>query len=561
MIKQNKNNQVQKIWGNKEYFVKVKNLLANNKGILAVCILLLVESFFAERSLFRFSNMTLIKWCVYFSAKVIIVAIGIFVCKLIESIYNSWNNSRTKVFTACFCIIFAAFIVYLFLCWPGLWCGDNHIIFVKAINFELYAVQSIITEMSYIVTMMLIPHPIAVVIFQFTIGALIGSYVIAFLYDLLKMRYVFLLTILFVSIPSAYFLLYTMRGGLFAYAILFLEIRFVELMITKKDTMIKELILLGVLGGGISAWRGEAIIFLIVFPIALICCWKGAKKKIIFYSTLSMLLVFSFIRATESYAWKEYTVGQAEKTYSLTPFVTGLSKIIVSDTIHSDDLQRDLSNIDRIISVNDLALHNSDLAPFNWQAEIGIRNDFTDIEYKEGIKSIINLIIRNFDVYFMSKLHLSMCSTGMAVTEGWLYPGFTEESTYGLLKSLDAEEYTSLFVPLNTTLRENVYNKMIGYYVAIPNARDAYYFIWALYIPIIILILTTILFAIQRKWILFWGNMFSLLEFGMTFLLCTGENVYYFITFYLTGWVSVILWINRKKFTNRGNSDATVFTK
>lgn len=514
--------------------VKQKNVYLLNIGLL-------VESFFAEKSLFQLSNMDIEKWMIYFGAKIIIVLLGTFFYKGFKYLIEQRNNSKVKVYLISFVVILSIYIVYLLFCCPGLWMGDNNVIFIKAVRLELYPVQSIVTELIYIVVLMLIPHPVAVVFAQLLLGALIGAYVIMFLYDRMGSKKVYWLILLFVSVPAVYFLLYTMRGGPFAYCILLLEVMFIELMTSRKIESKKKLYMMSVLVGVISAWRGEAIVILGVFVCALVFCGrKKMCKKMLILSLICAMTVFGLIKGVEEYAWSQEDEN-AKEVYSLTPFVTGLSRIITSPEIKSTNLAQDLYNVDQIISLDDLVNHASDLAPFNWEATVGIRNDFTKEEYNLGVKSILNLIIRNFSSYVSSKTQMLIRSTGFSTQEGFLYSGFTEESTYNLLADFGAEEYLNLFKPLNNELREAIYKRMIGYYALLPATRDIYYLIWQLWIPILILFLTTLLFLIKRRWFLFWGNMFAIAEFIMTFLLCTGEGAYYYITFYLCGWVSIII--------------------
>lgn len=533
----------------KKLLDKCKDVLMHNRMCCMICILVLLESFIAERKIFHFSNMTFDKVMTYIVAKLLIVLLTVAVYKGVLFLLNI-KSDRLKVFKVSFFIIMIWYIAFMFLCWPGLWCGDNHIIFIKAVNLTLWAPQSIITGMIYIVSMMILPHPISIVLFQLIVGAIIGAYTISVLYEIFLSKKVYWAILIFVSIPTVYFLLYTMRGGLFAFCILLIEMLLLEISI-KKEIPIKLVIMLSVIAGVTAAWRGEAIIILPIFICMLICLRKQLRRKDIIKSAIIVLCVFSCIKCVEGYTWRASGNYNEKNQYSLTPFITGLSRIVTSPDVHSNKLEEDLYNIDQIISLNDLRAYPSDLAPFDWQAEIGIRKEFTEEEYNRGVKSIINLVLRNLDTYVLSKLQLVMHSTGLSTQEGFLYSGYSDESAYNILKDYGEEEYASLFKPLNTDLREKVYKNMIGYYAIFPYTRDVYYLIWQLWIPIVLLLVTTVYFLIRRYWILFWGQAIAAGEFVMTFMLCTGENVYYFIPFFLTGWISIILFIGSKYFVKK----------
>lgn len=508
-----------------------------------VCLLVLLESFAAERVIFSFDNMNAEKVCVYIAGKIGIILIVLLMYRLYSWIKSTVGNCKTRIFLISFFIIFFIYLIYLALGWPGLWVGDNHMIYSYAVDFKLFATQSSITSMLFIIVLMMIPHPAAVVGFQLLVGALVGAYVIAEMYDYKKSKQIYFLIFLFISPAAVYYLFQTMRNALFAYLFLFLEVYLIKL-ISKDVIHSLDLLVSGLVAGILASWRGEAKIVFVIWCFILLACYKKINIRQISSAVALGFIIMLFVTFCDELAW-EGGPANAKEVYSLQPFITGLSRIISTEYIKIEG--EEIRDIDKVICIDDLAKHASDLAPFNWSAEIGVRSDFTREEYRQCVKSIIKVIWNNLNIYFDSKLHLVVNSTGAGIETGYLGSGHTREQTIAILQRFGKEEHVRLFMPVNRTIQETFFEILKGYYYLLPYTRLVYYFIWAIWIPIVIMFITSFTYIIKKDWIAFLISILPIAEFSMVFMLCSMESAYYFITFYLIGWVELFLLCSRKR--------------
>lgn len=511
-----------------------------------ICAIILAESFLVERILFHFDEMNAHKIVLYLLAKLCIIFISLSLCNLIKKCKENWHNNRIRCFTVSFFIIMCVYIIYMILGWPGLWLGDNHMIFCKALRFDVFPEQSAITTLVYVISLMLIPHPIAIVLFQLLIAALVSAYVISYCYTLCSTKKILWMVILFISFPAVYYLMQTMRNGIYGYLLLFLQIRFIELF--QKDN-IKNIDLAGIAGiaGIISALRGEGKVILVFFVFSMLLFIKKLGVYKIIVSISLAIIIFSCFNLMDSNAWNSRETGGERYSYSLTPFITGVSNILKNiDAEENSKYIVDIENIDKVISIKALKEHASDLGPFGYEVN-GIKPDFTNDEYYTCIKSICRLIFYNIDLYLESKLHLMINSVGLGNVPGWIPGQFTDEQHLSMLQMYGEEKLLGLFEPINKKISAKFYDVMRGYYSLIPYTFQAYYFIWSLWVPLIIFVVSLIFFMIKRNYIILLGNIFILIEFALMFMLCSAEGAYYYSIFYLPGWIALFFICNSGK--------------
>lgn len=532
-------------------FSLLNKIILQKKIQCIICIIVLMESFVVERVLFHIDEIRGggVKLGLYILAKVGIAYITFFVCNVIVKCKSSWNNHRVKVFVISFFLIMSIYMVYMILGWPGLWLGDNHMIFCKALRFEVFPEQSAITTLIYVISLMLIPHPISIVLFQLFIAALVGAYVISYCYTLCSTKKILCLVLLFVSFPAVYYLMQTMRNAIYGYLLLFLEIRFIEIF-QKNNIDSIDLVRLARIVGILSALRGEGKVILVffVFTMLLFIMKLGVYKIIV--SISSAIIIFSCFNFMDSNAWESRTMGGERYSYSLTPFITGLSNILKNMDEENNEYIVDIKNIDKVISIKDIKEHASDLGPFGYEVN-GIKSDFSNDEYYTCLMSICRLIFYNMDLYLDSKLHLMINSVGLGNVPGWIPGQFADEQHLSMLQMYGEERLLILFEPINEKISTQFYDIMRGYYSLIPYTFQAYYFIWALWVPLIMFVVHLIFFMIKRNYIILLGNLYILIEFILMFMLCSAEGAYYYSIFYLPGWISLFFIGNSSRIQNK----------
>ncbi len=67
--------------------------------------------------------------------------------------------------------------------WPGLWEWDEYYVLNSATGLHIHVWQSLLSNVLYIISMMLIPFPTGVIIVQIIIVSIIVGYVLSFIFE------------------------------------------------------------------------------------------------------------------------------------------------------------------------------------------------------------------------------------------------------------------------------------------------------------------------------------------------------------------------------------------
>ena len=156
------------------------NYIKNKKRIINVLISLLISGIyyiFALKEIYRifdqrydYQRFRLVVGCFfgYIVLNIIILTVGYFVR----------NRKKHILFIKHFLIYFGIMSFFLFLSWPGIFKGDEFYVIPTNLQLEVNYIQSLYTNIFYILSLCIIPTVGGITFFQVLIISIIVGYII-----------------------------------------------------------------------------------------------------------------------------------------------------------------------------------------------------------------------------------------------------------------------------------------------------------------------------------------------------------------------------------------------
>lgn len=502
--------------------------LEAKKVLFLVSILLFAKSFATEQIFF---DMNHINRVVYVCCKVLLLCCYIVIPQLIYKVVRKKENRK---WVALFGIILGVYIVFLLLSWPGKWNNDEFYILGTIRQFGILYHQSFFTSIFFILSLMTIPSCGSIILFQEVICAAIATYIIKKLYKKCG-KYAYCLVVIFLSPVTIYYVLYPLRAGMytFTFALLIIEIMRI---IAHDRVESKDLIRIGILTAVVAAWRSESSFLVIVIAIIIYCTIiknKQAKRYMLILLAAMMIPFAVFSRVN---SLRDEKTSQIAMLYS---FMTGTSVMLQEGELRSDDLEKDLQNINAVLNVEKMKENAS--ATDLWKIYDAVSPlDFSTEEYKKCIKSIEKLIIFNPEKYIDAKWDMFKNSTGMS-NEFWLSLPVSKEDAYAIVEMYGgAPDVLKVYNPINDKCRETTILFLTGQYTIDDGNRMVWKDIWTLYIPIFILPVSMMILLIRKKVRYALLDMTVILDCALVYLTAPETNPMYYFPFYIIGWVVII---------------------
>ena len=282
------------------YYKKTVNIYSQRKKqIIAALLMTTVHfliTFLSDRIIFNIQEHSIL---IYAGFKIvfffILFSIWFFVIDFAIKIKN--NNQIYLRWITIAIIFFVIFSILMLLVWPGNWVWDEKGILENALMLKMNGWQHFLTSLFYIFSLMIIPFPSGVVIIQYTIIALIISYILSTLTNRYGKKSLFI-GLIFLMPPVLLHILYPMRINLYT----FLELLFFFLILVNiKNERFKgsTMLTLSVLSIILTVWRTEGIFLIIVFPLILLI--KKYSKKTVLIVFVSTLLCAGIMVGIQNY--------------------------------------------------------------------------------------------------------------------------------------------------------------------------------------------------------------------------------------------------------------------
>lgn len=492
-------------------------------------VVLFITSFSNDQVFFVFDEMQKLNWMVYFGSKVILLALEITVPQyfLIQI--------RKKIdfeFIKSWMILFGVYAIFLLLSWPGNWNNDEFLVLGTIQHFSIQFHQSLLTNLFYILCIMLYPNCGTIILVQ----SLICSWIGAYSFRVLRRKNKYMAIILYIALlmpPTIYYILYPLRVTLYSFFVLLLFTYSFELINQKKQVTIKQIIKLGLLVAIISFWRLESRIFLVLLPgLWGIWLYRQKRKKIIIWLLASVFLPFSLLTQINS-AFVDKKTSQVATLHS---FVTGISVLLTNHELYSiRNMNEIIDSINKVMNVRELIENASATDLYAVYYHIAPYN-FNDEEYRECLKSFAELIICNPIEYSFAKYELFAHSVALPGYDFWISPAKSVEEaeaiaiSYGVSPSI-----LKIYKPINEKLRAEISYFLTGMYMLPDSGTMAYVYMWNLWMPIVLLLLACVLLSLLKKGYMIMLDISIILNFLIVYMTAPSVNSMYFYPFYLVG--------------------------
>ncbi|MCR5419521.1 MAG: hypothetical protein K6E98_00770 [Lachnospiraceae bacterium] len=252
----------------------------------------------------------------------VLIIIWNYIFKLIKSFKNktvnmTWFKCSIGYFTALFLLTLAV--------WPGFWEWDEYYILAANVNLHIHVWQSLMSNIIYILSMMILPFPTGVIIVQIILVSIITGYVLSFLFKELKCKLPgkIILWIPFFLMPVLYYAQAPIRLGLYS----FLELLFITLLykLCKYSTWTtNETVLAVILASIIATWRTEGIYYIVLAPLLI---WIFMKKEDRNHKI--EITVWIIILTLTQYGLQQHLYNNSTSdNYELTAYINSVQELV-----------------------------------------------------------------------------------------------------------------------------------------------------------------------------------------------------------------------------------------
>ncbi len=393
----------------------MKQFIYNNKkhmSVAATALLLWIVTFYTDTKLFSHDGLNMN-------------------CLPIDTAMVPVMHCLTKLLTLLCLFLFLEFVLYAFrrpklllpflalmciygvgllITYPGYYMNDDPIIFSYATRYYPVYWHNYLTSLFYMVAMSLFPMSAAPVLLSDIFYALTFSYIFYRADRIYASKWCYLLLI-------SGILPFTLLGALMCFrpAIYssFFVFYFVYLYFEWKECAqltTKKLVLLSLLTAVLALWRSESLV-LLPLGIFLICAAYHYLKKAGFYFLVTLVLFF-IIKLPQSIGENKYYGSD----YLIISTTRPLSVIVHREQSYKGS-DKDLENVSAITEFG--YLHNDSLS---CSAYNRYNSDHNEGRYTQTgatkemqsayLKSALNLILHNLDLYFGERIQLFCVTNG-----------------------------------------------------------------------------------------------------------------------------------------------------
>lgn len=500
----------------------------NPKYLLMFSCLLFVLSFLNEKVFFNFNEISLQGWILYISCKILLLAIEVIVP---QYLLIKLRKGINKEFLKTWAILFCSYFVVLCLTWPGNWNNDEFLILGTIEHFAIQYHQSFLTNIFYILCIMIYPSCGVIIFFQCIICALIGAYT----FDVLKLlneKFAKLIFIGLLAPVTIYHVLYPLRVTLYSFTLVLLLALCMKVLILNSKILKKHIIGIGILIAVLSIWRTESRFFIIVFPLLIYAKMRKQRNK----GELRLFLLATFVPFIIMSYINSFADKKTSQDATLNTFVTGISTLLNEDEIKTvRNFETVIQPIDKIMDVSELVNNASATDLYEVYFHIA-PYEYTQEEYKECLKSIAELIICNPIKYMEAKYPLFAHSVALPGKWFWVSPAKSVQEVIDITNQYGvSSEIVDIYKPINESVRSKVLYMLTGMYMIEGSGINAYSIIWCLWIPIVFLFVSGIILFISKQWFGLLLDVIVIIDFMLVYLTAPSTNSMYFYPFFLTG--------------------------
>lgn len=471
-------------------------------------------------------------------------------------IKTNFSDDNTKKKIRIFLIYFMIMFFLLIAVWPGVWRWDELYTLGNLTEGQVHYWQHWLSALYEYLCLQLIPLPGGILIIQVVIISLVVSDIVWKLLINLKTKLVYLIYIPLLLPAVLDSNLYPIRATPCAYLELWLVFQIIDMAFFDAICTTKTIAVLGMIGGIVTAWRPENIIYIVGLPVILVFTKKINANKVLLYLLLSCMIVFTSNQVNNnglsdiifSQNGNGEITGQKE-AYSLSGFITSLGDIVATD-FNSNDKEADLELISDCMDL-EMLTQSGGMATF-WGGGL---KEITPEKLAQLKKLYIKLVVYNFPEFMKSRWEVFVStnfSNGNEIqlqASAHLYDEFTEEDTYEFINNYqDFRSRYAFNTPLSVELRKSIISfleckRTTDYLGSSLPIVALFYNVF----PILIILLAIwIIETIKKNYTWFFVIGLLLAKCGIIFLTAPLSMFMYYFSTYLVGLMIIMFWIIKR---------------
>lgn len=316
------------------------------------------------------------------------------------------DKTVDPVWLKCSLGYFVVLLILTLAVWPGMWEWDEFYILEANVRLHIHVWQSLMSNILYAMSLMLIPFPTGVVIVQIVLVSAIVGYVLSFAFKEFKpgLAGKVIMWCPFFVIPVLYFAQAPIRLGLYS----FLELLFVTLLYKLYKYLswnVKESILAVVLVSVIATWRTEGIYYLVIAPILIWLFSRNKDRRCKTMITVFIVILTLFQYSVQNYLYKAST----NDSYEITAYINSVQELVGYSAANDKDESASglINEIDRVfdteILINNYNAGMGGVGTF-WQGA-AIR-DYSEEDFSAMKTAYVKLILRYPGVFLKERLKM-----------------------------------------------------------------------------------------------------------------------------------------------------------
>lgn len=421
-------------------------------------------------------------------------------------------------------VVYGIIFIHIY---PGLWYNnfDELAVFNYARCLQIQCHQSAMMAICYMLALMFWPKPAMIVVFQLVIGTLVLGNIAADICSKNRLQAFFLLTVF--SPAGLYYANYPMRAYLFS--VFFLAFVHYWLKFQGRKMTARELAIIVFILCIVINFRTEAKFLLVIFPLLLIgrctCKQLVCSEGLLLFSMV-IISGINLLGNQHSY-----------QSHSSIMVVAPLSIYFTSNR-YDPRYDSDVAAIDKVLYVDDIKKN----ASYFYCGGTRSDSEYSDEEFKQYLKSSVNIFIHNPDIYIKAKLKCLFDSIGLSALNrfdalsgmnsfSWIGSEFPEEF-HDSVK--DSEPYFKDF----DRDSHNLFTRIIAgqYKIGKIKTYCIYYSFW---LPCLLMIIVVVACFRKKRCLAVMGSI-VLCHLCLTMLAAPTRVQMYYFPEYLIGWYLVM---------------------
>ena len=432
---------------------------------------------------------------------------------------------------------FAFMGIFWFLTWPGIFKGDEFYVLRAALTFRFSAMQSGLTSMFYILTLLFFPSLASIVFWQLLIICQIFAVIMQNLWNSCSDGKRGLLFIPFILLPVIDANLFTLRASLAGW--LFLFVICLTCGIIKRPAKNRyTAILLCMVTGLVCAWRSEFIYLVICIPIVLIWLKKAAIKQAAF-CFLGIVLFWQLFSIPNKIA------ADGQNKYPISLVLNPVANLLTEvEDLKGPDVYDDVMCINEVV---DAAQLRKDASVRNISQYWNIPDVLPKDQLSSFMRSAIRLIIYYPGKFLKYRWQTFAFTNGIYQDGHTAYPGGEDPDALPYL-TYYGMDYSRYFVlsspPAGYDIRMKAIDTILCRRYDNDGSLKKTMLLTVFYnvLPVFVLvIISASIAAIYKKKENLAMLTVTFLQFPLVFLTAPAMFFMYYFCFYLSGSFSVIL--------------------